>query len=106
DTNRCARRQHSGSGATAGGVCKMRFAWPLALLALLLVPLAGVAYLALEHRRAKYAIQFTNIDVLASVAEGTSRWRQYAPAALAALALSCALAALARPEGGMSVASE
>jgi Ca-activated chloride channel homolog len=84
----------------------MRFAWPLMLLTLLVVPLAGLAYLALERRRAKYAIQFTNIDVLASVAEGASRWRQYAPAALAALALTCAVAALARPEVEMSVASE
>jgi Ca-activated chloride channel homolog len=84
----------------------MRFAWPLMLLALLVVPLAGLAYLALERRRARYAIQFTNIEVLASVADGASRWRQYAPAALAALALTCALAALARPEVEMSVASE
>jgi Ca-activated chloride channel family protein len=84
----------------------MRIDWPIALLALLLVPLALVGYLALERRRARYAIHYTNIDVLASVAGGASRWRAYAAPALALLALTCALAALARPEVELSVASE
>ena len=46
----------------------MRFDWPLGLLALLLVPLVVLAYLAIERRRARYAIHYTNIEVLASVA--------------------------------------
>jgi Ca-activated chloride channel family protein len=84
----------------------MRLAWPLALLALLLVPLAVLGYLALERRRARYAIHYTNIEVLASVAGGTRRWRSLIPPVLALLALTCATAALARPEVRVSVPSE
>ena len=76
------------------------------LLGLLIVPLAAIGYLLLERRRAKYAIHFTNIDVLAAVADSASRWRRFLPAALAALALTFALTALARPEIKRSVASE
>jgi Ca-activated chloride channel homolog len=85
----------------------VRIEWPLALLALLLVPLALLGYLAIERRRARYAIHYTNIEVLASVADGgVRRWRYVLPPALALLALTCALAALARPEVRTSVASE
>jgi Ca-activated chloride channel family protein len=84
----------------------MRVAWPLMLLALLIVPLALLAYRAIERRRARYAIHYTNIEVLASVAVSAPRWRRYLPLALAALALTCALAALARPEVEVSAASE
>ena len=84
----------------------MRIAWPLALLALLIVPLAVLGYLWLERRRARYAIHYTNIDVLASVAGGTRRWRALVPPILALLALTFAVAALARPEARVSVASE
>jgi Ca-activated chloride channel family protein len=77
------------------------------LLALLLVPLAVIAYRAIERRRARYAIHYTNIEVLAAVsAAGGRRWRWVLPPLLALLALTCALAALARPEVRMSVASE
>lgn len=84
----------------------MRIEWPLALLALLLVPLAVLAYAAIERRRARYAIHYTNIEVLAGVAAGGRRWRYLLPPLLALLALTCALAALARPEARVSVASE
>jgi Ca-activated chloride channel family protein len=84
----------------------VRIEWPLALLALLIVPLAVLAYLALERRRARYAIHYTNIDVLASVAERSRPWRALVPPVLALLALICAVAALARPEVRVSVPSE
>jgi Ca-activated chloride channel family protein len=84
----------------------VRIQWPLALLALLLVPLAVLAYTAIERRRARYAIHYTNIEVLAAVAAGGRRWRYLLPPVLALVALTCALAALARPEARVSVASE
>ena len=84
----------------------MRIQWPLALLALLLVPLAVLAYAAIERRRARYAIHYTNIEVLAAVAAGGRRWRYLLPPVFALVALTCALAALARPEARVSVASE
>jgi Ca-activated chloride channel homolog len=86
----------------------VRLEWPLALLALLIVPLAVLAYLAVERRQARYAIHFTNIEVLAAVAADGRPWRRRAvlPPLLALLALTFALAALARPEARVSVASE
>jgi Ca-activated chloride channel homolog len=87
----------------------VRIEWPLALLALLIVPLAVLAYLAVERRRARYAIHYTNIEVLATVAAATGRlrrWRYVLPPLLALLALTCALAALSRPQARVSVASE
>ncbi len=84
----------------------MRIETPLALLALLLVPLALLAYRAVERRRARYAVHYTNIEVLAGVVAGGSRWRWLLPPALAALSLICAIAALARPEIRTTVANE
>jgi len=86
----------------------VRLEWPLALLALLIVPLAVLAYLAVERRQARYAIHFTNIEVLAAVAAAGRPWHRRAvlPPLLALLALTFALAALARPEARVSVASE
>lgn len=68
------------------------------LLALLIVPLVLLAYLAIERRRARYAVRYTNLDVLAAVAVAAPRWRRWVPPALLLLALTAAVAALARPE--------
>jgi Ca-activated chloride channel family protein len=84
----------------------VRLDWPIGLLALLLVPLALAAYLWIERRRARYAIHYTNIEVLAGVVTRSSRWRAIVPVALILLSLTCALAALSRPEAKVSVSSE
>ena len=68
----------------------MSFASPFLLLALLAVPLAVALYLLAERRRMRYAVRFTNMDVLAAVAGG-SAWRRY----VAPLVALCALAAVA-----------
>jgi Ca-activated chloride channel family protein len=81
----------------------MRFEWPFMLLLLLLVPAALLAYFFAARRRARYVVSFTNLDVLASVVGSVSRWRHVIPAALAVLALTAALTALARPRLPMSV---
>jgi Ca-activated chloride channel family protein len=82
----------------------VRLDWPLALPALLLVPLA--LFLAIARRRAPHAVRYTNIEVLATVAPAPSRWRSFIPAACMLLASTCALAALARPEARVAVARE
>jgi Ca-activated chloride channel family protein len=76
----------------------MTFEWPLALLALLALPIAAVAYAAVERRRARYALRFTNVDLLLELmpAPPPAR-RRFAPAALFLLALALAVVALARP---------
>ena len=84
----------------------MRLDWPLALPALLLVPLALALYLAVARTHAPSAVRFTNIEVLATVAPTPSRWRSGIPAACMLLAATCALAALARPEARIAVARE
>jgi Ca-activated chloride channel family protein len=75
----------------------MSFERPLLLLALLAIPVAVGLYLLAERRRARYAVTFTNLDVLASVATAPA-WRRLVPPALAVLALAAAAGALARPE--------
>jgi Ca-activated chloride channel homolog len=74
----------------------MTFERPLLLLALLAVPAAAVLLWLVQRRRARHAVTFTNLEVLAAVAEGRS-WRRLVPPVLALLALGTACAALARP---------
>ena len=73
----------------------MRFERPLLLLTLLLLAaLVAVVWWLLRRRRMRYAVRFTNVDVLATVAGGRA-WRSIVPpvvfvAALAALGLAAA----------------
>ncbi|MBA3736499.1 MAG: VWA domain-containing protein [Actinobacteria bacterium] len=75
----------------------MSFERPLLLLTLLVIPLAVVLYLLAERRRMKYAIRFTNLDVLAGVVGGPFR-RRYVPLALFLLALAALCVGTARPQ--------
>jgi Ca-activated chloride channel homolog len=75
----------------------MRFEWPLALLALLVVPLVAAAYVWAQRRPSRYALAYTNLDVLASVVDKSGAWRRWVPPALFLLALSALGIALARP---------
>ena len=43
----------------------MTFAAPGLLVGLVLVPLGLAAYLAIQRRRGRYAVRFTNVDLLA-----------------------------------------
>jgi Ca-activated chloride channel family protein len=85
----------------------MTFEWPLALLALLLVPLALVGWILVQRRRAKYALRFTNLELLAAVSDRTpSRVRRHVPALLILLALAALLASFARPHAVIKVPKE
>ena len=83
----------------------MSFGHPYLLLTLLVVPLAIGLYMLAERRRMRYAVTFTNLDLLASVAGGRSL-RRFIPAALFLLALSALCVALARPHRSTLVASD
>jgi Ca-activated chloride channel family protein len=84
----------------------MRFERPLLLLSLLLLA-AGVALVwwLLRRRRMRYAVRFTNIDVLAGVAAG-SAWRRFLPPAIFVAALAALCVAFARPHVDRMVAKE
>ena len=83
----------------------MSFERPLLLLSVLVVALAVVFWIVAERRRMRYAVRFTNMEVLAAVVEGRS-WRRYVPPALFALALTALFVGLARPHVNRMVASE
>ncbi|HZB57595.1 MAG TPA: VWA domain-containing protein [Actinomycetota bacterium] len=74
----------------------MTFATPLALLALLLIPLVILALVLARRRRIRYAIRYSALDVLAGVVERERRGR-WIPAALLVLALTALLLGAARP---------
>jgi len=81
------------------------FGHPLLLLTLFLIPAAFLAYRIAERRRMKYAIRYTNLDVLASVARGGTI-RRHAPFALFLAALAALCFAVARPQATTLVPQE
>ena len=46
----------------------MNFLAPLLLLGLLLVPVLAGLYVVVQRRRSRYAVRFTNLDLLANLA--------------------------------------
>src|SRR5262245_34250109 len=84
----------------------MSFGNPLLLLALLIVPAAVLVYWLAERRRMRYAVKYTNVDVLAEVAGGGGAWRRFVPPVLFLLALAIVAAAVARPKVDRLVAEE
>ena len=84
----------------------MRFDWPLALLALLAVPLAVAGYLVLERRRQRQATAFAAPALHPNlVGRRPGRLRHVAPA-LALVALAALAIGLARPHAMLSVPQE
>jgi Ca-activated chloride channel family protein len=72
------------------------FQAPLLLGSLALVPLVAIAYVVAQRRRRRFAVHYTNVDLLASVAGRA--WSRHVPALLALVALAALLVALARPQ--------
>lgn len=64
---------------------------------LLLVAALAAAYIVIQQRRPRYAVRFTNLDLLATVAPHRPGWRRHVPAALMALAVAVLVMGLARP---------
>lgn len=75
----------------------MSFEAPALLLGLLVVPFAAVGYWLVQRRRARYAVRYSNLDVLASVAGTRSTWKRHVPAALLLASLAALAVAFARP---------
>ena len=75
----------------------MSFASPLLLAGLVLLPLLVLGYRLLQRRPSRYAVRYTNLDVLAAVVDRTHSWRRHAGLALFLLALAALLVGFARP---------
>ena len=84
----------------------MTFADPILLLGLLLVPLALVAYRLIQRRRSRYAVRFTNVDLLGNLVPRTPAWRRHVPPALYLVAIAALVLALARPSLAVQVPRE
>jgi Ca-activated chloride channel family protein len=73
------------------------FEAPELLVGLLLVPIAAVGYWLLQRRPPKFAVRYTNLDVLAGVAGRRRAWKRHVPAALLLASLAALAIAFARP---------
>ena len=75
----------------------MSFDRPLALLSLALLPALVLGFVLARRRRTRYAVQFTNVEVLRSVAPRLSSRRELAVGGLVLAVLALLCVALARP---------
>jgi len=73
---------------------------------LLLVVAVVVAYVVQARRRSRYAVRFTELDLLASVAPSRPGWRRHVPAGLLALSLVALVVGVARPQAQVPVPAE
>jgi Ca-activated chloride channel homolog len=80
------------------------FDYPVALLALAFVPLTALIYVSAQRRRRRFAVRFTNLDLLAGVVTETPSWRRHVPPLLFLLALAALAIAIARPHEILNVA--
>ncbi len=74
----------------------MSFDSPYLLISLLAVPVAIGIWMLAERRRMRYAVRFTNLDVLAGIVPRRA-WRRYVAPILFLLAITSLCVALARP---------
>jgi Ca-activated chloride channel family protein len=81
----------------------LSFHWPLALLALLIVPLLVGAYVWRERRRVEAARRFGNPDLLPNLVAESPGWRRHLPLALLLLGLTAMLVGIARPHATVKV---
>lgn len=75
----------------------MTFLDPLHLWLLVGVAALAAGYVVVQRRRRTYAVRFTNLDLLDTVAPNRPGWRRHVPAALFLVALTLLTVAWARP---------
>lgn len=73
---------------------------------LLLAPILAAAYLVLQRRRKAYAVRFTNLELLASVAPKRPGWRKHIAPFLMLMTFMVLIGAAARPVRTVRVARE
>jgi Ca-activated chloride channel family protein len=78
------------------------FGSPYLLALLAIVPVLAVLAVWFDRRRSRYAVAFTNLELLAAVAPARRPLWRWLPLALFLLALASASAAVARPRASVS----
>jgi Ca-activated chloride channel family protein len=84
----------------------MSFASPELLLGLLIVPVALIGYLLVQRRRSRYAVRFTNVDLLANLVPRSPGVRRHIPPILYLAAIAALAIGLARPSVVLAVPRE
>ena len=84
----------------------MSFAAPIALVALVAVPLAAGLYWLLERRRGRASERFSNPALVPNLVSGRPGWRRHFPVVLMLIALAALVLGLARPHAAVSVPRE
>lgn len=84
----------------------MSFLAPERLLLVAVVAALAAAYVVLQRRRRRYAVRFTNLDLLDTVAPKSPGWRRHLTASLAGLAALAMIVGLAQPTAAVTVARE
>jgi Ca-activated chloride channel homolog len=82
------------------------FLSPWRLLLLLAVVALAVVYVVFQRRRSAYAVRFTNLELLESVAPKRPGWRRHLTAAVQLLALATLVVAFAQPTHEVKVPRE
>jgi Ca-activated chloride channel family protein len=82
------------------------FRFPVRLWLLIAVVALGGAYVWGQFRSRNYAVRFTNLALLESVAPNRPGWRRHVPAALMLLALGGMVSAFAQPNKPVKVPRE
>jgi Ca-activated chloride channel family protein len=75
----------------------MTFTWPLALAALIIVPVAIGLYVWQLHRKRRNAVRYSNVALLRSLVPVRARWKRHVPVGLFATSLLALGFSSARP---------
>ena len=81
----------------------MKFLEPGRLLLLIAPALVAAAYVIAQHRRQRYAVRFTNLELLDKVAPERPGWRRHVPAVALLAGLVMLALAVARPATAVQV---
>lgn len=84
----------------------MSFQAPWLFLLLLVVIALAALYVVLQSRRKQYAVRFSNLELLSSVAPKRPGWRRHVPAAVVGASLVFLVVGLAQPVHETQVANE
>jgi Ca-activated chloride channel homolog len=84
----------------------MSFGHPLLLLTLAVIPAALAVYHVVSRRRMRYAVRYTNVDILAAVVAAGRPWRRWLAAGVFLLAVAALCVAVSRPHVHRLVAND